>query len=126
MSSSRILNLISESGLSAEKQQEIVGLIGSASKAEVDYKVSPKQQHLSLFIVFDLGLIASIFLFTHLGLGWVWIHRPPPGCKVCISFHTHRPAEEEGGHRWPKQLCKYGFIEFHVFGVECCCVGGVG
>ena len=63
--SDRILKLILRWGLSAEKQQEIVGLIASASKAEVEFKVSPKQQHLSLFIVFDLGLIASIFLFFH-------------------------------------------------------------
>jgi hypothetical protein len=65
--SDKIFKLICQSGLSAEKQQEIVGLIGSASKAEVEFKVSPKQQHPSLFIVFDLGLIASFhfFFFFH-------------------------------------------------------------
>ena len=64
--SNRILNLICRNDLSAEKQQEIVGLIGSASKAEVEFKVTPKQQHLSLFIVFDLGLIARFHFFPTL------------------------------------------------------------
>ena len=68
--SERIFQLIRQRGLSAEEQQEVVGWIASASKAEVEYKVSPKQQHLSLFIVFDLVLIASFhfIFFTHLGL----------------------------------------------------------
>ena len=52
--------------ISAEKQQEVVGWIASASMAELEYKVSPKQQHLSLFIVFDLVLIASFhYYFFH-------------------------------------------------------------
>ena len=63
--SDRIFKLIRISDLSAEKQQGIVLKIGSASKAEVEYKVSPKQQHLSLFIVFDLGLIARFHYFFH-------------------------------------------------------------
>ena len=63
--SDRIHKLICQRGLSAEKQQEVVGLIASASMAELDYKVSPKQQHLSLFIVFDLVLIASFHFFFH-------------------------------------------------------------
>jgi hypothetical protein len=57
--SDRIFNRICKYGLSAEKQQEIVGLIASASKAQVDYKVSPTQQHLSLFI----ALIAKLLFF---------------------------------------------------------------
>ena len=126
--SDRIHKLICQRGLSAEKQQEVVGLIGSASKAELEYKVSPKQQHLSLFIVFDLVLIASFhfYFFTHLGLGWECMDLPSLCYISWICFHDHRPAEEGGGHQCPKRLCKYGFIEFHVFGVECCCVGGVG
>ena len=60
--SDRIFKLICKSDLSAEKQQEIAGLISSASKAEVEYKVS---QHLLLFIEFYLVLIASIFFFFH-------------------------------------------------------------
>ena len=63
--SDKIFQLIRQRGLSAEKQQEVVRLIASASKAELDYKVSPKQQHLSLFIVFDLVLIASLHFFFH-------------------------------------------------------------
>ena len=62
-SKSRIFDLINLNGLSAEKQQKVVLKIASASKAELEYKVSPKQQHLSLFIVFDLVLIASFHLF---------------------------------------------------------------
>ena len=62
--SDKIFQLICQNDLSAEKQQEVVGLIASASKAELEYKVSPKQQHLSLFIVFGLVLIASFhFIF---------------------------------------------------------------
>ena len=64
-SKSRINDLMTKD-LSAEKQQEVVGLIASASMAELEYKVSPKQQHLSLFIVFDLVLIASFhYYFFH-------------------------------------------------------------
>ena len=63
--SDRIFKLIRISDLSAEKQQGIVLKIGSASKAEVEFKVSPKQQHLSLFIAFDLGLIARFHFFLH-------------------------------------------------------------
>ena len=64
--SSRIIDLIWAPGLSAEKQQEIVLKIASASKRDLEYKVSPKQQHLSLFIGFDLGLIARFHFFPTL------------------------------------------------------------
>ena len=63
--SDKIFKLICRSGLSGAQQEDVVSKIASASKAELDYKVSPKQQHLSLFIVFDLVLIASIFFFFH-------------------------------------------------------------
>ena len=75
--SDKIFKLICQNGLSAEKQQEVVGLIASASKAEVEYKVSPKQQHLSLFIVFDLVLIASFHFFFH-----------PPWFRVRYNLET--------------------------------------
>ena len=63
--SDKIFQLIYQGGLSAEEQQELVLKIASASKAELDYKVSPKQQHLILCIVFDLVLIASFHFFFH-------------------------------------------------------------
>ena len=137
--SKRIFQLIFQNDLSAEKQQEIVLKIASASKAELDYKeVSPKQQHLSLFIVFDLVLIASFhsfIFFTLLGLvfhlqwshHWFFnTHLPHCGCSSWICLHYDRPAEEGGRHQLARPRGMYGFIDFRVFGVECCCVGGVG
>ena len=125
--SDKIFKLIYQRGLSDEKQQEIVGLIVSASKADVEYKVSPSSSVFNCLLYLNLAsLQAFIFFSTHLGLGCAWRHLPSLCCISWICFHPHRAAEEGGGHQWPRQICKYGFIEFHVFGVECCCVGGVG
>jgi hypothetical protein len=48
--SDRIYNLIVQGGFSAKKLQDIAAEIAAASEAALNYKVSPKQHHPSLFI----------------------------------------------------------------------------